>query len=95
MTALPHHERIISALCHYDLVGFQTEIDAANFARYLETECRYTGNREHGYDTGERRVRIGAFPVGVEVETVQPPGAALVALVIRDRTCWRACPAAP
>ena len=68
VTALPHHERIISSLCHYDLVGFQTEVDAANFARYLETECRYSGNRETGYDTGERRVRIGIFPVGVEVE---------------------------
>ncbi len=68
VTALPHHERIISSLCHYDLVGFQTEVDAANFARYLETECRYSGNRETGYNTGERRVRIGIFPVGVEVE---------------------------
>jgi len=68
VTALPHHERIISSLCHYDLVGFQTETDAANFARYLETECRYGGSRETGYDTGERRVRIGIFPVGVEVE---------------------------
>lgn len=68
VTALPHHERIVSALGHYDLVGFQTETDAANFARYLETECRYAGNRDEGYDTGERRVRIGVFPVGVEAE---------------------------
>jgi trehalose 6-phosphate synthase len=68
VTALPHHERIISSLCHYDLVGFQTETDAANFARYLETECRYNGSRETGYDTGERRVRTGVFPVGVEVD---------------------------
>lgn len=68
VTALPHHERIISALCHYDLVGFQTENDAENFARYLESECRYVGNRKDGYETGERHVRIGVFPVGVEVE---------------------------
>jgi trehalose 6-phosphate synthase len=68
VTALPHHERIISALSHYDLVGFQTEVDANNFARYLESECRYRGSREEGYDTGERRVRIGVFPVGVETE---------------------------
>jgi trehalose 6-phosphate synthase len=69
VTALPHHERIISALAHYDLVGFQTENDAANFARYLETECRFVGSRENGFDTGERRVKIGVFPVGVETET--------------------------
>ena len=28
------------AICHYDLVGFQTENDADNLARYLENECR-------------------------------------------------------
>jgi trehalose 6-phosphate synthase len=69
ITGLPHHERIISALCHYDLVGFQTEIDATNFARYVESECRYPGDRNAGYNTGERNVRIGAFPVGVETES--------------------------
>jgi trehalose 6-phosphate synthase len=68
ITGLPHHERIISALCHYDLVGFQTETDAANFARYVESECRYPGNRKKGYDTGERVVKIGDFPVGIETE---------------------------
>ena len=31
LTALPNHERLIPALGHYDLVGFQTETDAANF----------------------------------------------------------------
>jgi len=69
ITGLPHHERIISALCHYDLVGFQTETDARNFARYVENECRYPGDRRSGYKTGERTVRIGDFPVGVEVDS--------------------------
>lgn len=68
ITGLPHHERIISSLCHYDLVGFQTETDAANFARYVENECRYSGDRKCGYNTGERVVRVGHFPVGVETE---------------------------
>jgi trehalose 6-phosphate synthase len=68
ITALPHHERIISALCHYDLVGMQTETDAANFARYVEKECRFTGNRQDGFATGERIVRIGVFPVGIGTE---------------------------
>jgi len=68
ITGLPHHGRIISALCHYDLCGFQTETDAANFARYVESECRLPGDRRKGYDTGERIVRIGDFPVGVETD---------------------------
>src|SRR5690606_34727550 len=69
ITGLTHHERVISALAHYDLVGFQTETDSANFARYLESECHYPGDREKGYDTGERIVRIGSFPVGVETDS--------------------------
>ena len=87
ITALPHHERIISALCHYDLVGFQTEIDAANFARYLETECRYAGNRERRF-RHRRAARADRRVSGRRrSRAVQPPGAALVAFVVRRRTC--------
>src|ERR1700730_14023262 len=39
LTALPNHEHLIPAMGHYDLIGFQTEIDAENFARYLRKEC--------------------------------------------------------
>ena len=69
ITGLPHHERVISALCQCDLVGFQTETDATNFARYVESECRYPGDRTRGFDTGERILRIGNFAVGVEAES--------------------------
>ena len=39
LTALPKHERTILSLCHYDLVGFQTDNDADNLADYLTNEC--------------------------------------------------------
>lgn len=35
LTALPHHEELVRALTEYNLIGFQTENDADNFARYL------------------------------------------------------------
>ncbi len=66
ITALPHHERIVSALCQYDLVGFQTETDAANFARYVEAECRLKQESKRRFTVGDRTMRIGVFPVGVE-----------------------------
>ncbi len=68
LTALPNHERLIPALGHYDLVGFQTETDANNFSRYLSTEInlRRLGNDSFEYDG--RVVRAGVFPVGVETE---------------------------
>jgi trehalose 6-phosphate synthase len=66
ITALPKHERLILSLCHYDLVGFQTEGDADNFARYLADECGMPRRDNHTFIAGQRLVRIGAFPVGVE-----------------------------
>jgi trehalose 6-phosphate synthase len=66
ITALPHHERIVSALCQYDLVGFQTETDAANFHRYVEIECKLKPEGERGFVVGDRMMQIGVFPVGVE-----------------------------
>jgi trehalose 6-phosphate synthase len=68
LTALPNHERLIPALGEYDLIGFQTEVDASNFSRYLVQEA---GLNPVGTDTftyGGRHVRIGTFPVGVETE---------------------------
>ena len=69
LTALPNHERLIPALCNYDLVGFQTETDANNFSRYLDNECglKRVGTDSFAFDG--RTVQVGVFPVGVETET--------------------------
>jgi trehalose 6-phosphate synthase len=66
ITAMPNHETLIPALCHYDLVGFQTDGDAANFARYLASELGTPAHISRRIGTGERMMRIGTFPVGVE-----------------------------
>jgi trehalose 6-phosphate synthase len=66
LTALPNHERLIPALSHYDLVGFQTDNDAANFARYLSNECRLPSRDQRTFGAGDRTVRIDTFPVGIE-----------------------------
>jgi trehalose 6-phosphate synthase len=51
---------------HYDLIGFQTEIDAENFARYLRKECGMPSRDPYTFQAADRTVRIGIFPVGVE-----------------------------
>jgi trehalose 6-phosphate synthase len=66
LTALPKHERVILSLCHYDLVGFQTDNYAENFARYLRDECRMPSRDHRTFIAGTRTVRLGVFPVGVE-----------------------------
>ena len=68
LTALPNHEQLIPALGQYDLVGFQTEIDAANFARYLESESHLKPLSDNTFAIGNRVVQIGVFPVGIETE---------------------------
>jgi trehalose 6-phosphate synthase len=67
LTALPKHERTILSLCHYDLVGFQTENDANNLADYLTDECRMPSRDRRTFIAGTRTMRIGVFPVGVEM----------------------------
>lgn len=66
LTALPNHEHLIPAMIHYDLIGFQTGIDAANFARYLRKECGMPSRDPYTFQAADRTVRIGIFPVGVE-----------------------------
>ncbi len=65
ITALPHHEQLLPALCDYDLVGFQTGDDAFNFSRYLTHECGLA-SRDFNFPLGERAMRIDVFPVGIE-----------------------------
>jgi trehalose 6-phosphate synthase len=66
LTALPNHDRVIPDLIHYDLVGFQTENDAANLARYLSKECLIPRRDADTFQAGERVMRIGVFPIGIE-----------------------------
>jgi trehalose 6-phosphate synthase len=68
LTALPNHERLIPSLGHYDLVGFQTEVDATNFSRYLANECGLKRLGPDSFSFEGQPVRVGEFPVGVETE---------------------------
>jgi len=74
LTCLPKHERIILSLCHYDLVGFQTDNDADNLADYLTEECRMPSRDRRTFIAGQRTMRIGVFPVGVEMSEFERLG---------------------
>ncbi len=66
IAAMPNAENLIPSLCHYDLVGFQTDGDAANFARYLAGELGTPSHISRRLGTGDRVMRIGIYPVGIE-----------------------------
>jgi trehalose 6-phosphate synthase len=73
ITVLPHHERLLSSLLQYDLVGFQTDRDVQNFIRYVISENRGSNigvfqatNRQVVLNQDGRQIRVGAFPVGID-----------------------------
>jgi trehalose 6-phosphate synthase len=66
LQTLPHHEDIVGALSHYDLVGFQTERDRDNFAHYLAPKGISIGRGSLTIPVDGRQTRIGVFPVGIE-----------------------------
>ena len=65
--AMPVHHRLLEAFTAYDLVGFQTEWDAENFANCLRPRgARQARPRPGVFRAGTRAFRIGAFPIGIE-----------------------------
>jgi trehalose 6-phosphate synthase len=65
-TSLPHHQRLARGLCAFDLVGFQTNRDQANFRRYL-VDVMGANEREDGsLLVFDRTVRAEAFPIGID-----------------------------
>jgi trehalose 6-phosphate synthase len=58
----PAHAELIRAMCHFDLLGFQTNDDRTAFTDYLQ---RYTG------DGVGCAVKTGVYPIGVHVDEVR------------------------
>jgi trehalose 6-phosphate synthase len=65
VTALPNYRQLLLTMLDYDLVGFQTNVDASNFARFLAQENLLPNHISRG--AHGNRMRIGTFPVGVDV----------------------------
>ena len=65
---IPRQEQSLGVLSHYDLVGFQTENDRANYGRYLAMSKATVSRDGLAYSVDGRVTRIGAFPVGIETQ---------------------------
>src|SRR5216684_2794568 len=65
LLALPQHAETVGALCHYDLVGLQTEQDADNLGRYFYLQGGAPSRNHASYAFNGRRVQVGAFPVQI------------------------------
>jgi len=61
---LPHHRELVQAMLHYDLLGFQTARDQANFVDYVEQELRLAVVK--GARVVKTGTRLAAFPIGID-----------------------------
>ncbi len=64
--AMPAHFRLLEAFTAYDLIGFQTEWDAENFALCLKREKLAKETAPGRFEAGSRAFSLGAFPIGIE-----------------------------
>ncbi len=67
MVALPRNRELMGSLLHYDVIGLQTQGDRQRLHDYAERELGCTLTKE-GLALEGKRIRTGAFPVGIDVE---------------------------
>ncbi len=76
MASLPTHRALMTALCAYDLIGFQTENDRRAFADYVVHEAGGKVSKTGRVEVLGRKLRIGVFPVGITPGHFEGPIAA-------------------
>jgi trehalose 6-phosphate synthase len=68
LRTLPNHEQLVESLCDYDLVGVQTERDRSALVNHLEHEAGARIGADGRVFAFGRRLRIGAFPIGIDTQ---------------------------
>jgi trehalose 6-phosphate synthase len=80
---LPNYGELVRDLCQYDLVGFQTPDDVRSFMSCVEPEpAALPAQREAEMvriEGGGRKVGLGAYPIGIEVDQAVDEAATAVA----------------
>lgn len=67
----PAHEALIRAMCHFDLLGFQTEDDRTAFADYVLRQAGGKALDGGGLAAFGRTVKTGVYPIGVHVDEIR------------------------
>ena len=68
--SLPQHHRLARSLCSFDLVGFQTERDTANFRRYLVEQLGAQLLDDGTIQVADRSLRADTFSIGVDPDDI-------------------------
>ena len=79
LRTLPDYERLLRSLAQYDVVGFQTQQDCENFLGGLRSAGLGGEPAGDGRVAAlDRRIRVDAFPIGIDVDEAAAQGAASV-----------------
>ncbi|MEM8935926.1 MAG: trehalose-6-phosphate synthase [Pseudomonadota bacterium] len=68
--ALPEHQWISRAMCAYDVIGFQSEQDRANFVRYLVEDCEGVERDDGRVDAFNASPIVRVYPIGIDAQSV-------------------------
>ena len=68
LISLPRHPALMSALTHYDLIGFQTENDRRALFDYVVNEARGRVAADGTIEAFGRRAHAAVFPIGIDTE---------------------------
>ena len=69
LVALPGHEWLVRSMFAYDVVGFQTSSDLANFQRYVTENADGKLDVDGRLTAFGRTIVVKAFPIGIDVDT--------------------------
>ena len=70
LTALPGNKELVSDLCAYDLLGFQTQMDRRAFRDNLLYENDGEEVSKYGLKAFGRRLVARSFPIGIDTDTI-------------------------
>ncbi|WAJ26989.1 alpha,alpha-trehalose-phosphate synthase (UDP-forming) [Antarcticirhabdus aurantiaca] len=68
VSALPAAHDLVSAMLAFDVLGFQTETDRANFAAFVTRELGGEAGEDGLLTLDDREVVARAFPIGIDAE---------------------------
>jgi trehalose 6-phosphate synthase len=83
---LPDYRRLLHALAHYDVIGFQTRQDCENFLGCLRSVGMGGERAEDGTVVAlDRRIQVDAFPIGIDVDEAVEQAAASISTATVQR----------
>jgi trehalose 6-phosphate synthase len=71
LMTVPAHQQLARAMCHYDLLGFQTETDRTAFADYIVRWAGGAALNGRRLQAFGRTVHAEVYPIGVHVEDIR------------------------